>query len=324
MQPATVPVPSPHRFFALTAERLELIARHSLTMADVSVWAFVELASKPGALKRFTVATVAKGAHVSLSAAKRSITRLAELGLIIKRRRSHGLWLCPASAAFDHLPEKPRLSAGEVSPVSYQRSSEVSALVHQPASDSSGLTLHDGVNLVAASSEATLSEDLELQRESSKAFNLKEETTETASPPLADDGQDGNGELLAELERTMGIWSPAARRLVATYGVARVGECLGWADWLKGQGRASNPGGWLQAALRGSYGPPEGFHEAKQSLTPERRPLDQAAVIARVMTIRGDADRYTADEKTEALRNACLVGEDAAAMRLAAVWGVDL
>jgi hypothetical protein len=172
--------------------------------------------------------------------------------------------------------------------------------------------------------EAVSPESLKLTEKDKKAFDLKERTSEPASPPLGDEKQGSNGDLIATLERELGIWAQVGRRLVATYGAATVGERLTWARWLRDQGKVENPGGWLQAALKGSYAPPEGFYAAQQSPTPQRRPLDQAAVIARVMTIRGALDRYSDEEKIEALRNACLVGQETAAKRLADAWGVTL
>lgn len=321
MQPATVPVPSPHRFFAVTAERLELIARHSLTMADVSVWAFIELTSKPGILRQYQAADVAAGGHVSLSVARRAITRLAEVGVIMKRRRSHGLWLCPSAQPF----AKDDTSAPEPRQQPKTATHERRQTVSHGDSELPKQATHNGGNIVVVLASAAPSENLELtEGEANKAFDLKERTGETASPPIAAESQAGDDDLIATLERELGIWAKVGRRLVATFGAATVGERLTWARWLRDQGKAENPGGYLQAALRGSYAPPDGFHAAQQAPTPQRRPLDEAAVIARVMTIQSAPDRYTDDEKTEALRNACLVGKEAAAMRLAAAWGLSL
>lgn len=316
-----------HRFFAITPERLEALTHHRLTLADVKVWAFVELRARPRQPIPFALEGVALSLGLGVNTVRRALRRLVGAGLLMGHVEGNRHHLAPAAPAFSKALEIP----------------ETLTKVNTPASlEGRADTLP---NRVEATPQAEAVDGLEgegnLPNEAApEGENLPNRITEDAPkvggkrpselPPKKLKSKDKkisfNACALSKtLAREWGVYPAVAARLVGTYGPERVGEVLRWGEHLQAIGKLRSRG-WVYQALVREWGAPDTYHQAQhraqeglpqpqQSSTPvtapERpaeAPLDaqgKLATLARML-----AQPFPASKRLAA--------------KLAADWGIDL
>lgn len=215
-----------------------------MTAAEISAWAFIELTSKPNCLRRFTLIEIAEGTHVSLTTAKRAVTRLAQLGMIFKRRRAHGLWLCPTTQPFEQ-------GAHDGPGMASHKGSDRPALTTQAVHDRPPLTTVIAPNVLTTSSEPA-PKDPDSQKEkllkNAVETDHQEKRDGQAAPAPVD--VEAAQTLAGLLQSRLNVWERVGLHLIEKHGLLRVREVYTAVTKMAEQGKAHNPAGLLQDALK--------------------------------------------------------------------------
>lgn len=311
------------RFFALTAERLEAISLHRLTLADVRVWAFIELQAKPRQPIPFALERVALSLGVGVNTVRRAVRRLIGAGLLVGRLEGNRHHLAPAEPAFFKAPKTPETLAN---------------LSSTPEPDTLPNRVEDAPQAEAVEGlegEGSLPNRVGL--EAATLPNRVEDNAPKAGgepvpavPPKKLKSRDKKVSFNAcahseALSRDWGIYPAVAARLVGSYGPERVGEVVRWGEHLKAIGKLRSRGWVYQALVRG-WGAPDTYHQA-QHRAQEGLPEPQQSPTPVKAPERPVEAPLDAEGKVNTLARMLAQPFPASkrlAAKLAADWGIDL
>lgn len=291
--------PNTTRFFALTAERLEAITLHRLTLADVKVWAYIELNAKPQAPIPFTLERIALALGLSVNTARRSLRRLTSAGLLVGRVEGNRHLLAPVGYALDGavLPNRTtKKGAEQQDSLPTRRDREAETLPNRITEDTS-----------KAGSEA-------ISEIPPKKLNSRDKKISFNACALSQ-----------TLARDWGLYPAVAARLVSTYGQERVQEVIQWGEHLRAIGKLRSRG-WVYQALTRGWGAPDTYHQtahkAREGIqeAPQAQPVHQTPESLPERLLE-------AQEKRETLARMLAQPFPASkrlAAKLASDWGIDI